>query len=70
MAYLLGRTSKPLPRSHVPRKVELDIRLADYDNGFAAQLAGASFDFGQPLGWRRGWLQADTEEIGQMGGTS
>jgi hypothetical protein len=70
VAYLLGRTSKPLPRSHVPRKVELDIRLADYDNGFAAQLAGASFDFGQPLGWRRGWLQADTEEIGQMGGTS
>jgi hypothetical protein len=64
MANRSARQTLPTPA----RKLE-DARLADYDNGFQAQIDGAGFSFDQPLDWRRGWLEADTAEDSQMGGT-
>jgi hypothetical protein len=80
---LLGKPKPPWQSSDVqysrevspvarPKAIVLpreDVRLADYDNGLRAQIAGTSFDFTQPLAWRRGWLEADTHEIGQLEGT-
>ncbi len=51
----------PIPSSD-RKRVKQDVRLADYDRGFQARLDGDMFEFDRQLAWRRGWLEADTQE--------